>query len=82
MQVVGGSGDAKLTLDEVDLTGPTTLVIGNESQGLSSAYRQLCDVLVRIPMYGAADSLNVASAASIMLYEADRQRRAARGGGR
>ncbi|MGH2356184.1 MAG: TrmH family RNA methyltransferase, partial [Chloroflexota bacterium] len=65
-------------LDEVDLTGPTVLVLGNETLGLSRGYRELCDVLVRIPMYGAADSLNVACAASIMLYEADRQRRAAR----
>ncbi len=78
VQVVGGSGEGTLTLDEVDLTVPTVLVVGNETHGLSSGYKQLCDVLVRIPMYGAADSLNVACAASIMLYEADRQRRAAR----
>jgi TrmH family RNA methyltransferase len=76
LQIVGGSGDAERTLDEVDLTGPMVLVAGNETQGLSLAYRQVCDLLVRIPMQGAADSLNVAVAASIMLYEATRQRRA------
>jgi TrmH family RNA methyltransferase len=76
VQVVGGTGDGDHLLDEVDLTGPTVLVVGNETQGLSVGYRQLCDVLVRIPMTGAADSLNVASAASILLYEATRQRRA------
>jgi 23S rRNA (uridine2479-2'-O)-methyltransferase len=76
LQLVGGSVDAPLALDEVDLTRPTVLVFGNETAGLSRGYRDLCDVLARIPMHGAADSLNVASAASIMLYEASRQRRA------
>jgi len=75
LQLVGGSGAAATALDEVDLRRPTLLVLGNETHGLSRAYRDLCDVLVRIPMSGAADSLNVASAASIMLYEAGRQRR-------
>jgi TrmH family RNA methyltransferase len=81
LQIVGGSGEATLAVDEVDLTGPTVLVLGNETLGLSSGYRELCDVLVGIPMYGMADSLNVACAASILLYEADRQRRAGRGRG-
>ncbi len=52
--------------------------MGNETRGLSRAYGDLCDVLVRIPVRGAADSLNVACAASILLYEADRQRHAGR----
>ena len=76
LQLVGGSGAAGTALEAVDLRRPTVLVLGNETHGLSHAYRDLCDVLVRIPMSGAADSLNVASAASIMLYEAGRQRRA------
>jgi TrmH family RNA methyltransferase len=75
-QIVGGSGDADRLPHEVDLTGPTVLVVGNETRGLSAAYRALCDVLVGIPMAGSVDSLNVACAASILLYEADRQRRA------
>jgi TrmH family RNA methyltransferase len=75
LQVVGGSDAAALAADQVDLTLPTVLVVGNETRGLSSGYRELCDVLVRIPMYGTADSLNVACAASILLYEAGRQRR-------
>jgi TrmH family RNA methyltransferase len=80
LQIVGGSGEATLAVDAADLTGPTVLVLGNETLGLSSGYRELCDVLVGIPMYGMADSLNVACAASILLYEADRQRRAGTGG--
>jgi len=74
-QIIGASGDGDLTIDEIDLTLPTVLVAGNETKGLSTGYRALCDTLVRIPMAGAADSLNVACAASIVLYEAARQRR-------
>ncbi len=73
-QIIGASGDGDLTIDEIDLTLPTVLVAGNETKGLSTGYRALCDTLVRIPMAGAADSLNVACAASIVLYEAARQR--------
>jgi TrmH family RNA methyltransferase len=78
--IVGASGDGAAVLDAVDLTRPTVLVAGNETRGLSAGYRDLCDTLVRIPMSGAADSLNVACAASILLYEVDRQRRATRPG--
>ena len=79
LQIVAGSGEAQTPLEEVDLTRPTVLVFGNETRGLSAAYRDLADVLARIPMQGAADSLNVASAATILLYEASRQRRAVHG---
>lgn len=75
-QVVGASGDANAPLNEHDFTLPTVLVLGNETHGLSTAYRERCDALVQIPMHGAADSLNVACAGSIALYEIDRQRRA------
>lgn len=75
-QVVGASGEAARSLEEANLTGPTLLVVGNETHGLSRGFRELCDQMVRIPMTGVADSLNVACAASILLYEAARQRRA------
>ena len=75
IQVVGATGDATLPVDAVDLTQPTVLVLGNEAQGLAAGYRELCDVLVRIPMHRDADSINVACAAAILLYETDRQRR-------
>ncbi|HEX2037608.1 MAG TPA: RNA methyltransferase [Chloroflexota bacterium] len=76
-QLVGTSAGAALPAEAVDLTVPTVLVFGNETSGLSAAYQGLCDLLVRIPMEGDADSLNVASAAAILLYEAGRQRRRA-----
>lgn len=78
LQVVGASGEGATPVDEIDFTVPTILVFGNETRGLSAGYREMCDVLTRIPMYGTADSLNVACAASIVLYEATRQRRTKR----
>jgi 23S rRNA (uridine2479-2'-O)-methyltransferase len=79
--VIGADESADADVDSVDLTRPTLLVIGNETVGLSAAWRDACDVLVRIPMTGRADSaassLNAATAAGILLYEASRQRRPA-----
>ena len=75
--VVGSSARGTVDLAEHDFTAPTVLVVGNETWGLSAGYKELCDALVRIPIVGSATSLNVASATSIMLYELDRQRRAA-----
>jgi tRNA G18 (ribose-2'-O)-methylase SpoU len=57
-----------------DFTQPVLLLIGNEGTGLSAAWRDLADVVVRIPMAGAASSLNAANAATVLLYEAARQR--------
>ncbi|MBA2364178.1 MAG: rRNA methyltransferase [Chloroflexia bacterium] len=74
-QVVGSSARADTDLSALNLMRPTVLVVGNETRGLSEAYRELCDVLIRISMGGAATSLNVACATSIMLYEVDAQRR-------
>jgi TrmH family RNA methyltransferase len=64
---------------DADLTVPTLLVMGNETAGLSTAWRERCDYLVRIPMTGSASSLNVANAATVVLYEATRQRLLATG---
>ncbi|HEY7143288.1 MAG TPA: TrmH family RNA methyltransferase [Streptosporangiaceae bacterium] len=66
-------GDADIA--GVALTGPVVLVIGNETTGLSAAWRQDCDVIARIPITGAASSLNAAGAAAVLLYETGRQRR-------
>ncbi len=74
-QLVGSSEDASETADEHDFTVPTILALGNETWGMSAAYQEACDAVVKIPMAGSASSLNVASAASILLYEMDRQRR-------
>ena len=57
-----------------DLTQPVLLLVGNETSGLSHAWREAADVTLRIPMTGTASSLNAANAASVILYEARRQR--------
>lgn len=74
-QLVGADESASVDVDRHDFTTPTVMVLGNEANGLSQAYRDACDVLVRIPMSGSASSLNVSVAASVLLYEAVRQRR-------
>jgi TrmH family RNA methyltransferase len=61
---------------EADLTGPLAIVLGSEASGLSDAWRDADVAAVRLPMLGAADSLNVSAAAAVLLYEAWRQRRA------
>jgi TrmH family RNA methyltransferase len=67
---------------DIDFTQPTLLVVGNEGAGLSNGWRDLCDQMVRIPMSGAASSLNAANAATAVLYEITRQRiRAGRSSG-
>ena len=72
--VVGTDEHGTMDVFEFDLTQPTLLLIGNETTGLSAAWRELADHLVRVPMTGAASSLNAANAATAVLYEAARQR--------
>ena len=74
LQVVGTSEDAELTLYDLDLTGPVALVLGAEGPGMRQLTRKTCDTLVRIPMAGAVESLNVSVAAGVCLFEARRQR--------
>ena len=77
VRVVGTDERGPVEIAEHDLTGPVVLAVGNETHGLSAAWREACDGMVRIPITGAASSLNAASAASVALYEATRQRRRA-----
>ena len=74
MQIVGTSAHGTASLHEADFKGPTTLIVGNETFGMSRAWKEASDLLLRIPIYGAASSLNVGSATSICLYEIARQR--------
>lgn len=73
---IGLDGTATETYDEVDYTLPTAFVMGAEGDGLRRLVRETCDRLVRIPMLGAVESLNVSVAAGIVLFEAVRQRQA------
>ncbi len=72
--VVGTSGDAETEYTEWDWTQPSALVLGNEGHGLHRLVSENCDVLVKIPMHGKIDSLNVSVAAGVVLFEARRQR--------
>ena len=74
-QVIGSDENGTAVVDRHDLTGPTLLVVGNETAGMSNAWRTACDDVLSIPIGGAASSLNAANAASIVLYEVARQRR-------
>jgi 23S rRNA (guanosine2251-2'-O)-methyltransferase len=76
---IGTSDDAEKTIYDVDLTGPVALVLGAEGEGMRQLTRKTCDELVRIPMHGAVESLNVSVASGVCLYEALRQRRPATG---
>jgi 23S rRNA (uridine2479-2'-O)-methyltransferase len=73
-QLVGTDEHGELPVSRCDFTRPTVVLVGNETTGLSAAWRDACDHLIRIPMAGTASSLNAASAASIVLYESARQR--------
>lgn len=72
---VGFAGEGPEDYDAVDFTLPTALVVGGEGDGLRRLTRDRCDRLVRIPMAGSVDSLNVSVAAGVALFEAARQRR-------
>ena len=72
--VFGTAAEGSIPMYKADLTGPTAIVIGSEGDGMSQLVRKNCDVMVHIPMAGRITSLNASAAASILLYEAVRQR--------
>ena len=75
--VAGAVESGGETPERVDLTGPSAIVLGNEQRGMRPLVRSSCDLLVTIPSRGRIASLNVAAAATALLYEAARQRRGA-----
>lgn len=66
--------DGSIEHTAADFTGPTAIILGSESSGLSDAWNGEDIINVRLPMHGVADSLNVSAAAAVLFYEADRQR--------
>jgi TrmH family RNA methyltransferase len=74
-------GDDELYDDAVgaSLTGPVALLFGNEAHGLDGAVREQADMVVRVPMREGAESLNLAAAAAVFLFEAARRRRSSSG---
>jgi len=68
------AGSESVAYTKVDFTGPVGLVMGAEGSGLRRLSRQACDGLIRLPMQGIVDSLNVSVATAVCLYEVVRQR--------
>lgn len=72
--IYGTAAEGSRPMYEADLRGPTAIVIGSEGDGMSRLVTKSCDMTVHIPMKGRISSLNASAAASILLYEAVRQR--------
>jgi 23S rRNA (guanosine2251-2'-O)-methyltransferase len=76
--IVGADAEGPKLAQETDLSGPIALVMGAEGSGLRQLTRETCDFTVRLPQQGAVESLNVSVASGMLLYEALRQRLAAK----
>jgi 23S rRNA (guanosine2251-2'-O)-methyltransferase len=72
--VIGAAADGAVEFTEWDWTVPSALFLGGEGSGLHRLVRERCDALVRIPVHGRIESLNISVAAGVILYEAQRQR--------
>ena len=73
LEIIGTDENGTADIARHDLRGPVLIVIGNETHGMSATWTAACDEVLRIPIGGAASSLNAASAATVLLYEAARQ---------
>ena len=73
--IFGTAAEGSVEMYQADLTVPAAIVIGSEGDGMSRLVQKNCDVTVNIPMKGKISSLNASAAATILLYEAVRQRR-------
>jgi TrmH family RNA methyltransferase len=74
IKIVATTPSAKEEFTQSDLTGPVAITVGTEQLGLSECWMRNADIKVRIPMHGVADSLNVATATTLLLYEVKRQK--------
>jgi 23S rRNA (guanosine2251-2'-O)-methyltransferase len=74
VSLVGTDDTAEKSVFEASLTGPVALVMGAEGSGMRRLTRELCDLLIHIPMAGTVESLNVSVACGVCLFEAVRQR--------
>jgi TrmH family RNA methyltransferase len=75
LQLVAAAGEGALGYTDYDWSQPTILILGNEGRGVDPEIMAQCDALLRIPMAPEVESLNVATAGAVMLFEAARQRR-------
>ncbi len=74
VRVLAASASAEVGIWNADMRGPLAVMLGNEAWGFAAGEEQLADLTVKIPIFGRAESLNVAEAASVFLYEIRRQR--------
>ena len=74
IKICATSPDAKTTYTDTDMTGPSAIVLGTEHEGLTDKWLNAAQSKLQIPMLGKSDSLNVSASATILLYEAVRQR--------
>lgn len=75
IKLAATSADAEISVFEAALDVPLAIVFGNEAHGVSKQIKKSADLILRIPIYGKAESLNVATSAAVCLYEAVRQRK-------
>jgi TrmH family RNA methyltransferase len=73
-RILAAAADGDVPVHQADLTGSVAILFGNEAHGLSERDRAQADATVRIPIRGGAESLNLAAAAAVVLFEAARQR--------
>jgi len=79
VRLIAATPHADMTYTRANMRGPLAVAVGSEQYGLSTQWIDAADATVQIPMFGQVDSLNVAAAAIVLLYEAVRQRRAMAG---
>ncbi|MGZ8947650.1 MAG: 23S rRNA (guanosine(2251)-2'-O)-methyltransferase RlmB, partial [Methylococcaceae bacterium] len=72
--IIGAAGETTQTVYQTDLTAPIAVVVGAEGKGLRRLTRDQCDILVKLPMLGQVESLNLSVATGVLLYETVRQR--------
>ena len=76
IKIASATPHANEIYTEIDLTAPIAIIVGTEQYGLSDKWMTKCDIKMKIPMMGVADSLNVSAATTLLLYEVLRQRNA------
>ena len=74
ISIIGAEADSPSSLWDVDLHKPLAVVLGSEGEGMRRTVRDMCDVVVTLPMKGTVNSLNVSVAAGVIAYEVMRQR--------
>lgn len=74
IRIVACTEKTEQLIYDIDLKGPLAIILGSEEDGISPEYLKMCDSLVKIPMAGKIESLNVSVSAGVILYEAYRQR--------